>query len=97
MLAAVFKRRGVLEIEDRPQPKGLAADEVLLEVEGCGVCGSDLHILSDPPGHPATEGGEPDVSGARSVALAIDLGRWRSPSRDASANPVGSALGIASR
>jgi threonine dehydrogenase-like Zn-dependent dehydrogenase len=56
MLAAVFKRRGVLEIEDRPQPKGLGEEEVLLEVEGSGVCGTDLHILSDPPGHRATEG-----------------------------------------
>src|SRR5260370_19652799 len=56
MLAGVFKRRGVLEIEDRPEPSGLAEQEVLLEVEGCGVCGTDLHILNDPPGHPATEG-----------------------------------------
>ena len=56
MLAGVFKCRGVLEIEDRPEPRGLVEDEVLLEVEGCGVCGTDLHILNDPPGHPATEG-----------------------------------------
>jgi threonine dehydrogenase-like Zn-dependent dehydrogenase len=56
MLAGVFKRRGVLEIEDRPQPDRPTEDEVVLEVEGCGVCGTDLHILSDPPGHPATEG-----------------------------------------
>jgi threonine dehydrogenase-like Zn-dependent dehydrogenase len=56
MLAGVFKRRGVLKIEDRPEPSKIADDEVLLEVEGCGVCGTDLHILSDPPGHPATEG-----------------------------------------
>lgn len=71
MLAAVFKRRGVLEIEDRPQPKSLASDEVLLEVEGCGVCGSDLHILSDPPGHPATEG---VILGHEIVARIIDKG-----------------------
>jgi threonine dehydrogenase-like Zn-dependent dehydrogenase len=49
MLAGVFKRIGVLEIEDRPEPKNLAEDEVLLEIEGAGVGGSDLHILSDPP------------------------------------------------
>ena len=35
MLAGVFKRRGVLEIEYRPEPSGLAEDEVLLEIEGC--------------------------------------------------------------
>ena len=45
MLAAVFKRSGVLEIEDRPQPKGLEGEEVSLEVEGSGVCSTDLHIL----------------------------------------------------
>jgi (R,R)-butanediol dehydrogenase/meso-butanediol dehydrogenase/diacetyl reductase len=71
MLAAVFKRKGVLEVEDRPQPEGLAGDEVLLEVEGCGVCGSDLHILSDPPGHPATEG---VILGHEIVARIIDKG-----------------------
>ena len=49
-VAGVFKRTGVLEIEDRPEPKNLAEDDVLLEIEGAGVCGSDLHILSDPPG-----------------------------------------------
>jgi len=56
VLAGVFKRRGALAIEERPEPKGLLENEVLLEVEGCGVCGTDLHILNDPPGHPATEG-----------------------------------------
>ncbi|HEY4784019.1 MAG TPA: alcohol dehydrogenase catalytic domain-containing protein [Chthoniobacterales bacterium] len=71
MLAAVFKRTGVLEIEDRPQPQGLAGDEVLLEVEGCGVCGSDLHILSEPPGHPATEG---VILGHEIVARIVDKG-----------------------
>ncbi len=71
MLAGVFKRRGVLEIEDRPQPKALAEDDVLLEVEGCGVCGTDLHILSDPPGHPATEG---VILGHEIVGRIIDKG-----------------------
>jgi threonine dehydrogenase-like Zn-dependent dehydrogenase len=71
MLAAVFKRRGVLEIEDRPEPGGLAADEALLEVEGCGVCGTDLHILSDPPGHPAKEG---VILGHEIVARVLDKG-----------------------
>jgi threonine dehydrogenase-like Zn-dependent dehydrogenase len=71
MLAAVFKQRGVLEIQDRPEPHGLAEDEVLLEVEGCGVCGTDLHILNDPPGHPATEG---IILGHEIVARIVDRG-----------------------
>jgi threonine dehydrogenase-like Zn-dependent dehydrogenase len=72
MLAAVFKRVGVLEIEDRPEPKNLARDEVLLEIEGAGVCGSDLHILSDPPGFRATEG---VILGHEMVAKIVDRGR----------------------
>jgi threonine dehydrogenase-like Zn-dependent dehydrogenase len=71
MLAAVFKKKGVLQIEDRPEPGELADDEVLLEVEGCGVCGTDLHILSDPPGHPATEG---VILGHEIVARIVDKG-----------------------
>jgi threonine dehydrogenase-like Zn-dependent dehydrogenase len=72
MLAGVFKRIGVLEIEDRPEPKNLAEDEVLLEIEGAGVCGSDLHILSDPPGFQATQG---VILGHEMVARIIDRGR----------------------
>ena len=71
MLAAVFKKRGVLGIEDRPEPGQPAEEEVLLEVEGCGVCGTDLHILSDPPGHPATEG---VILGHEIVARIVDKG-----------------------
>ena len=51
MLAEV----GTLAIDERPEPS-LAADEVLLEVEACGICGTDLHILSTPPSHPANVG-----------------------------------------
>lgn len=56
MLAAVFAREGVLELQDRPRPSLEAPDEVLLEVEGCGICGTDLHILDVPQRHPATPG-----------------------------------------
>ncbi|HBY96068.1 MAG TPA: L-threonine 3-dehydrogenase [Chloroflexi bacterium] len=55
MRAAVFKGNGRLEIEERPVPTITAPDDVLLAVEGCGVCGSDLHILEIPPTHPANE------------------------------------------
>lgn len=55
MLSAVFSAPGVLELQERPRP--VPADhEVLLEVEGCGVCGTDLHILDVPAKHPATKG-----------------------------------------
>ncbi|HSR69825.1 MAG TPA: alcohol dehydrogenase catalytic domain-containing protein [Acidobacteriota bacterium] len=46
----------MLELQERPLPVLEADDQVLIEVEGCGICGTDLHILSTPPGHPATPG-----------------------------------------
>jgi len=36
-----------LAIEDRPEPRP-AADEVLIEVARCGICGSDLHMTREP-------------------------------------------------
>ena len=55
MRAAVFKGEGKLVIEDRPVPKVMAPDDVLLAVKGVGVCGTDLHILEVPPRMPATK------------------------------------------
>jgi threonine dehydrogenase-like Zn-dependent dehydrogenase len=56
MRAAVFKGSGVVELEEVPEPAVKAADDVLIEVEACGICGSDLQILNVPPGHPADPG-----------------------------------------
>ena len=56
MLAAVFAREGTLSLQERPAPAIANPADVLLEVEGCGICGTDLHILDSPPGHPATPG-----------------------------------------
>lgn len=53
MQAAVFKGSGVLALEDVPEPVVQADDDVIVEVEACGICGSDLQILNVPPGHPA--------------------------------------------
>jgi threonine dehydrogenase-like Zn-dependent dehydrogenase len=71
MIAGVFARQGVLEIQDRPEPRLVNPDDVLLEVEATGVCGTDLHILSDPPGHPATPG---TILGHEIVARVAEVG-----------------------
>jgi threonine dehydrogenase-like Zn-dependent dehydrogenase len=55
MQAAVFAGAGRLVIEDRPDPPA-GPGEVLIEVEACGICGSDLAVLDVPPRHPATPG-----------------------------------------
>jgi threonine dehydrogenase-like Zn-dependent dehydrogenase len=54
--AAVFGGNGVLRLEERTEPRISRDDEVLLEVEACGICGTDLRILDVPPGHPAEPG-----------------------------------------
>ena len=56
MLAGTFGGVGILKIVERPIPQIPADDWVLIKNEGCGVCGSDLHILADPPGFEATLG-----------------------------------------
>src|SRR3989304_5734809 len=56
MRAAVFQGNGRLAIEDRPEPVITAPDDVIIAVEACGICGTDVQILNVPPGHPATPG-----------------------------------------
>jgi len=56
MPAAVLQDIGVLALADRPEPALGGPAEVIVRVRACGVCGTDLHILSDPPGYPAQQG-----------------------------------------
>jgi 2-desacetyl-2-hydroxyethyl bacteriochlorophyllide A dehydrogenase len=44
MPAAVYRRPGVVEVEERPVPRP-GPGQVLIEVDHCGICGSDLHLL----------------------------------------------------
>jgi 2-desacetyl-2-hydroxyethyl bacteriochlorophyllide A dehydrogenase len=44
MKAGVFVREGVIEMANLPDPQARAG-EVVLRVRGCGVCGTDVHIL----------------------------------------------------
>ncbi len=52
MPAAVLVDEGTLAITERPRPRVRRPGDVLIDVEACGICGTDLHILSRPPGHP---------------------------------------------
>jgi threonine dehydrogenase-like Zn-dependent dehydrogenase len=56
MPAAVFAGDGVLDITERPHPELQRSDDVVLAVERCGICGTDLKILERPQAHPATPG-----------------------------------------
>lgn len=49
--AAVYKRRREVRVEDRPLPT-LGTGQVVVEVDYCGVCGSDLHLIEEGWGTP---------------------------------------------
>jgi threonine dehydrogenase-like Zn-dependent dehydrogenase len=57
MYVPVFKGEGTLEYEKRPIPHPAHPDDVLVRIEACGICGTDLNILATPPAHKAT----PDI------------------------------------
>ncbi len=49
MLAAYFAGEGQLAVGQRPIPSLASPDDVLIRIEVCGVCGTDLRFLSVPP------------------------------------------------
>jgi threonine dehydrogenase-like Zn-dependent dehydrogenase len=56
MRAIVFAGPGRVELQQRDTPALATPSDVLLAVEACGICGTDLHITEDPPGHPGVLG-----------------------------------------
>ncbi|MEG1887076.1 MAG: alcohol dehydrogenase catalytic domain-containing protein [Oscillospiraceae bacterium] len=54
MRAAVFENVGVLTVKEVPYPEIRKADDVIIEIELCSICGTDVHIMSNPPGYSAT-------------------------------------------
>ncbi|MEZ5169412.1 MAG: alcohol dehydrogenase catalytic domain-containing protein [Acidimicrobiia bacterium] len=71
MRAAVYRRRGVLEIDTIPVPDP-GPDEVLVSVEHCGVCGTDLHAVLDGWGIPDTIGGHEYTGTVVAVGSAVN-------------------------
>jgi threonine dehydrogenase-like Zn-dependent dehydrogenase len=53
MLGAVFEGDGKLSLKELAVPEIKNPNEVLVKVEACGICGSDMSILAVPPAHPA--------------------------------------------
>lgn len=71
MKAAVFESIGNLAIHDVEEPQLLSSHDVKLRVLACGICGTDLHILADPPAHPGTIGA---ILGHEFVAEVVEVG-----------------------
>jgi threonine dehydrogenase-like Zn-dependent dehydrogenase len=87
MRAAVFEGEGVVRLRDVPEPQVEAPDDVVIEVEACGICGTDLQILNVPPGHPATPG---TVLGHEFVGRVTALG----PAAAASSLSIGQRVAV---
>lgn len=49
MLAAIFEDEGRLVVREVPAPMVRTPQDVLVKVEVCGVCGTDLRFLAVPP------------------------------------------------
>jgi 2-desacetyl-2-hydroxyethyl bacteriochlorophyllide A dehydrogenase len=56
MRAVVFAGPGRVELQSRPKAEIVSPADVLVAVEACGICGTDLHITEEPPGHPGMPG-----------------------------------------
>jgi 2-desacetyl-2-hydroxyethyl bacteriochlorophyllide A dehydrogenase len=56
MRAAVFEGNGVLNIKEVETPQIRKPDDLIVEVEMCSICGTDVHIMSVPPGYIAAPG-----------------------------------------
>lgn len=56
MNAVVLKDEGKFAIEEKPVPKIKKDNEILIRIDICSICGSDMMILRNPPGYPAKTG-----------------------------------------
>jgi threonine dehydrogenase-like Zn-dependent dehydrogenase len=90
MPAVVLTADGQIALQDRPRPT-LRSDQVLVEVDLCGICGSDLHASQLPQvyhgdcilGHEST---------GRVAAVGDDVAEWAVGQRVA-VNPNGNVDG----
>src|ERR1700738_3902510 len=91
MPAVVLTADGRIALQDRPRPP-LRADQVLVEVDLCGICGSDLHSAQLPQvyrgdcilGHEST---------GQIIAVGAKVADWSVGQRVA-VNPNGNVCGI---
>ncbi|BDF34509.1 alcohol dehydrogenase [Lachnospiraceae bacterium] len=56
MKGLFFAGNGRYEVKETKMPELKSEEDVLIRVEAAAICGTDIHILEVPPGHPAAEG-----------------------------------------
>lgn len=74
MAAAVYRSVGEMTVDDRPVP-AVEADGVLIEVDHCGICGTDLHFVLEGWSPPDRIHGH-EYSGVI-AAVGADVEGWR--------------------
>jgi (R,R)-butanediol dehydrogenase/meso-butanediol dehydrogenase/diacetyl reductase len=78
--AARFHGKSDIRVEDVPEPTIKAADDVLVEVAYCGICGTDLHeymvgpIVTPTSPHPLTGVTIPQTLGHEFSARVVEIG-----------------------
>ena len=73
MPAAVYKAAGEVAVEQVPVPE-VGADDVLVAVELCGICGSDLHMVLEGWGVPGSWHGHEWIGTGRGGRRRRDAG-----------------------
>jgi threonine dehydrogenase-like Zn-dependent dehydrogenase len=71
MKAVVFKDLATWEFQDREVPKVTKPTDVLVEVEAASICGTDVHLLTNPPGFIGTKG---SIMGHECVGKVCEIG-----------------------
>jgi L-iditol 2-dehydrogenase len=72
MLALVYRGPGAVELEEWPEPKA-AEGEVVLQVDACAICGTDLRIAAG--NHRAFANGTGRIPGHEVVGSVVEAGR----------------------
>jgi threonine dehydrogenase-like Zn-dependent dehydrogenase len=71
MRVPIFQGEGRMVFENRDVPRPEASDDVLVAIEACGICGTDLNILAVPPAHQARPG---IILGHEGVGVVAEVG-----------------------
>ena len=71
MEAIVFEETGKYAFVQRPVPEIKDGHDVKIKILAAAICGSDVHILADPPGVKATKGA---IIGHECVAEVVEKG-----------------------
>lgn len=71
MLAAIFEGEGKLAIREVPVPQLKSRQDVLVKIEACGICGTDIRFLAVPPIAHAKQG---VVLGHEYIGEVVDAG-----------------------